>query len=265
MLNKKISILIVNYRSEKYLEKCIASLYLKIKNKIEAEILIINNDSKTKLIKVAKKYPSVQIINSQKNIGFGAGHNLGVKQAQGEFLFFLNPDAEILSVNIQKIITLLENNTKIGILGGKLIDDFGVVQKWNAGAQLDFKELIKNNLGLTRSKNFWQSQTKQEVDWVSGAALLIRKNDFIKVGGFDEKFFMYFEDLDLCRRIKNQKKQILFYPDLLIKHEGGKSYSNPKKQKKDFYLSQEYYFEKYSNSIITSIIKTIRRMINLFS
>jgi len=196
-----------------------------------------------------KKYlqDNLKIINNAKNVGFGAGNNVGAKLAKGDIVLFLNPDTEIISTEIEKVIALFNQDNKIDIVGSQLRLNNNEVQPWSAGHEISLINLIKNNLGLVKSQKIWKAEEEKMVDWVAGTALFIRKDIFEKVGGFDEKFFMYFEDMDLCKRVRETGKNILYNPNFKVRHIGGKSYQEKGFQKRDYYKAQEYYFKKHRN------------------
>jgi GT2 family glycosyltransferase len=233
----KLSFVIVNYQSEKYLAKCIASVQEKVLG-VEYEIIVVNNSN------LEAELPSeIKSINSGKNIGFGAACNLGAKSAQGKILCFLNPDTEIVSENISELVQEF-NNTNIGIVGPRLVDEKNNTQEWIAGKEVTILSTLLNNLGYKRDENIWESTVPVECAWVSGAAMFIRKDIFQKLGGFDEKFFMYFEDIDLCRRARQAEYKVLYLPSFIVKHLGGRSFFNKKLQKRYYHASQYRYFRK---------------------
>lgn len=235
---EKLSIIIVNYKSEKYLAKCVSSIKEKILG-VDYEIIVVNNDD------LDIKCPGeIKLINTGKNIGFGAACNAGAKIAQGEILCFLNPDTEIISENIGELLKKLEDNKKIAVIGPKLVMENGKIQWWCAGKEFTFWRLIKNNIGLIDSKKIWESEKEISADWVSGAALFMKREVFEKVGGFDEDFFMYFEDENLCRRIKKLGYEVLYCPEFSILHLCGKSRSSILKQKMQFFKSMLVYAGK---------------------
>jgi len=239
-----LSIIIVNYRSEHYLDKCIASIYSESRCQ-QFEIIVVNNDQETDLRQIAKKYPGIEICNHGKNIGFGAACNYGAKRASGKILLFLNPDTRFLNDYVGVVLNKIAVNEKnLGIIGPRLITDEGEVQEWCTGKDLTVRQLIKNNFWITESKKIWESKAEIFVDWVSGAALAIKKEIFEEIKGFDEKFFMYGEDLDLCKRTRDLGYKILYYSTASILHSGGKSRENPIRQKIQFYKSSLYYMIK---------------------
>ena len=132
----------------------------------------------------------------------------------------LNPDTEIDGENIRDVLEEFLRDGNVGVIGGGIIDNAGEKQEWSAGRELSFYDLFRNNLRLSRSKAIWNSSRKTICDWVAGTALFIRGDLFEKLGGFDERFFMYFEDMDLCRRVRQGGKQVMFFPDFNIFHRG---------------------------------------------
>lgn len=258
-----ISFIIVNYKSEKYLEKCISSIKEKVSG-VDYEIIVVNNSN------LEVRLPSeIGCINTGHNVGYGAGCNAGAKLAQGEILCFLNPDTEVISENIKNLLNEFEKDEKLAVIGPKLLKGKELssfpqelsslkTQEWIAGKEITIWSTMLNNFGYERDKRIWENMEKIECAWVSGAAMFIRKEIFNQPGGFDEKFFMYFEDIDLCKRVRNLGYKVLYYPEFVIKHFGGKSFLDKKEQKKYFYSSQDYYFKKHFNKVITDIVKLLR-------
>lgn len=233
----QISFIIINHNSQDYLPACLTSVKNNFRN-IDFEIIIVNNDNSF------FDYPEAKIINSEINKGFGSACNLGAQNAKGKILCFLNPDTEILN-DIKKTTDYFDTHKETGIIGPKLITEDNKVELWCAGHEISFWNLIRNNLGISKSKKIWNSKLSIECDRVSGTCLFVRKKLFDILNGFDEKFFMYFEDDDLCKRIKQKGYKVIYFPELSVRHFGGKSFSSKFKQKKLFYKSMFYYFKKH--------------------
>lgn len=250
----QISFVIVNYKGEPYLERCLSSIFECAEN-LEKEIIIANNGSD--LLSISE---NVKIINIPENKGFGSACDIGAKEASGNILCFLNSDTEILS-DIEEVLKYFDTAKKIGIIGTKLVDENNKIQEWCAGKEINLTDIIGNNLGFKRSKEIWESKNSVGCAWVSGACLFIKKELFEKLNGFDEKFFMYFEDIDLCRRARNLGYKIIYSSEFTVKHFGGKSFDSEKEQKKLYYESQDYYFEKHFGKIKHNLLKLIRRLL----
>jgi len=259
MGNKKLSIIIVNFKSKHLLSECLFSVREKILSKVNSEIIVINNDTGENLENLKEEFPEISLVNNEKNVGYGQACNIGANQAGGEILLFLNPDTNILSDNIQEVLDLL-GNKKIAVIGSGLVSENGKRQKWCAGKEANVWNLAKNNLGLSSDNKIVNSRKPLEVAWVSGAAMFVRKNIFEKKGGFDGKFFMYFEDVDLCQRIKNAGYKIIYCPPFQVFHSGGESFLEKREQKTSYYISQEYYFKKHCGIFQAMLVRFLRKV-----
>ncbi len=259
--NNKLSIIIVSYNDVAYLERCVFSLYKKLANFSDWEIIIVNNDKKQDIYQLPLDFSRIKVVNQKENLGFGAGVNQGVTKAKGNLLFLLNPDTEIIKIRVRDVFREFKKNPKIGIIGGKIVNRKNKNKKWSAGQEMSLFNLVKNNVGLNIGKKIWNSKEKIDCDWVTGTMLFIEKKLFQQLGGFDENFFMYFEDMDLCKRVRLKGKKVIFYPRLKIFHAGGKSYNNLKMQKKHYYNSLEYYFKKHYNWLSYNMVKIMRKFL----
>jgi N-acetylglucosaminyl-diphospho-decaprenol L-rhamnosyltransferase len=256
-----ISFIIVNFRSRQFLKRCINSIVSKMAD-FPFEIIVVNNDRE--ILDGMPALPSLKIIEHNENNGFARAANIGAEKSQGEFLFFLNSDTEIVTANMQELKNFF-NDHSLGAAAPRLISPDGSFQEWSCGNEITFFETLLNNLGYIRSKPFWSSEKTQEVDWISGAAFLIRKDVFNKIGKFDENFFMYFEDVDISRRVRKAGKKIKIIPHFKVLHLGGKSRSGTKEQKSQYYKSQDYYFKKHFGVIQSFAIKSLRNLALFFS
>lgn len=250
-----ISFIILNYRSEKYLEKCLSSIGKNISD-LEYEIIVVNNDPEK--LKLSLDVPALKILDICSNVGFSKACNLGAKIAKGKFLYFLNPDTELLDNDIANSLFLLDKHD-IGILAPSLITADGKTQPWGSGTEITPLKTLLTNFFQTKKPYLSESASVSTVDWVSGAAFLIKKDLFEKIGGFDENFFMYFEDVDLCKRVKNTDKKILLLSSSRVLHHGGGSSENNHDQKKIYYASQDHYFKKHFGLIQSKIITIVRK------
>ena len=256
----KLSIIIVNYQSRTYLERCLQSVFTKIKLAEEFEVIVVNNGFEQELAGLAVLFPQLKIVQNQQNLGFGHGNNAGAKIAQGEILFFLNPDAEIISADIFAVLHEFEKNNNIGIIGSRLLTENKITQDWSAGVEINLARVLKNNLGQKEVLG----EERQELAWVSGTAMFVRKSLFEKLGGFDSRFFMYFEDVDLCFRARKLGQIVLYCPAFSVLHHGGKSYGEKRTQKKNYYESQDYYFQKHYGNAKARLLKILRTITYAF-
>jgi GT2 family glycosyltransferase len=253
------SFILVNFKSAHILPDWFASLSKTGLSAQEYEVIIVNNDeSEKEILENLTKKHSFKLIHAQNNVGFGTACNLGARQATGKILGCINPDTQFISGNIHAIHTQFQSDSSIGIIGLKLLTQAGKAQEWSAGVTVTLWDILRNNLGFPKSKALWESAQPISVDWVSGASLFIPKNLFQEIQGFDENFFLYFEDIDLCERISAKGKSILYFPDIALKHLCGQSSTSHKQQKQHYYQSQDIYFSKHRPEWEGFFVKILR-------
>jgi GT2 family glycosyltransferase len=205
-----VSIIIVNYNGIDVLPDCLNSIETFITTPNYEIILVDNASSDGSPELVAEKYPYIHLIKQSENRGFGAGNNAGAKVASGEFLFLLNTDTILKSKILPHLVELMYANPKIGIIGPKLLNPDGSLQISVSPAlgikgEYQARRLHQSSHNTSHLNLLEQKfQEMQEVDIVVGAAFFIRSSLFHALGGFDENFFMYFEESDLCKRAQNQ-------------------------------------------------------------
>lgn len=232
-----ISVIIVNYNVKELLEQCIKSI-LSASQKLNVEIIVVDNNSFDGSIEHLKtkfpNQPKLKLIESPVNLGFAKANNLGVKEAAGEYLLILNPDTILQEDTLEKTLQFYKTTPGIGAMTCKLILPNG---KLDLACRRSFPTpsvAVYRILGLSRifPKNrmfgkynltYLNENETYEVDAIVGAFMLIKKDIYEKVKGFDEDYFMYGEDLDLCFRIKKEGYGIYYYPDTSIIHYKGES------------------------------------------
>ncbi|MFA5926100.1 MAG: glycosyltransferase family 2 protein [Parcubacteria group bacterium] len=256
----KLSIQIVNYNSRECLRECIASLLPFIsRNSGNVEIIVINNDADPIgdfLNHLDLGSEVFRVLEINKNIGFGKAHNKGIPASSGSFVMFLNPDTRIEGGSLDKMLAVFETDQKIAVIGPLLFNRENKVQKDCYG----FKKTPFSIISSKLKKNNWLPENIKffEVDWVSGGAMMIRRDALSAIGGFDENYFMYFEDIDLCLRAVNQGWKVVVNPEARIFHESGKSFASEKEKKKHYYASQNYYLHKNYGQASALLAKLLR-------
>ncbi len=267
MNNKtELSVIIVHYKNEKDLFDCLNSLYnLKIKQSYE--VIIVDNSENKNLQKslLTKNYKNLKYISSPKNLGYGAGMNLGAKYAKGEYLFILNPDVVFITDIISPLISNFKKNKKIGIISPLLYTTDNMIMEQGARELTPLRALIKLSFidkllpNNPISKDYWVKDWKdknlKEVDNVPGTALIIRKELFDGIGGFDENFFLYFEEFDLCKRVREKGYKIFIDPRSKLIHKWGTSTKLLKNRDEIFRKSRYYYFKKHFGFLKATIIE----------
>jgi GT2 family glycosyltransferase len=254
--NNTISFIIVNYKSEQELKRCLKDLS-KINNANLFEVIIINND--TKSLSLSDNTFNKQIVHEvNQNIGYGRASNIGLSLATHDFVCFLNPDTHSFCDDFCEITKYIQNK-KI-IAAPQIRTQSNDIEPWSVGEDIKLTQIFKNHCGL--NKKLWLNKKNTEVDWVSGAAMVAPRNFLQELGGFDEDFFLYYEDVDLCKRAKNAGGQIHYIPQYYLTHINGvSSKTNTKKQKQRYYKSQDLFFQKHCNSLQ----KNVLRICHLFS
>lgn len=245
----RFSLIFVNFHSGKYLLKALESLFL-WENSLSCEIIVVNNDEKeTKLLKSMQTFFPFRLVESGENLGYGGGINQGAALAKGEIYGFLNPDILWQEPSLLSIQERFLKEEDLGVLGLGLRGKDGSKEVWSNGRELNLLRLLGNNLFpfLFRSseRDTFSKQETLPVDWVSGGAFFVRKEVFQALRGFDERFFLYFEDVDFCRRVREKGFRVALCQRLRLVHLGGKSQVSFSEQKRAFYTSQETYFKKY--------------------
>lgn len=229
MCGKKLSIIIVNYNGQRYLHKCINSIYKSCKS-IDYEIVIVDNNSQDNSVDFIKsEYPDTTLIESDKNLGFAKGNNLGVKKSKGEYILLLNNDTILLN-DLEESINILEKDKEIGVLGIKMLDKD---LKYNKScgkfptliSLLFFSKLFLDKKGFSDGVF---SESFIDVDWIQGSFLLTRKSLYEKVWGLDDSYFMYVEDVDFCKKIQKLGKRRVYYTNQSYIHFGGFNSSRKK-------------------------------------
>lgn len=261
-MNKIIlSIIILNWNTKKLLENLLSSI-CQNQPKFPFEVIVVDNgstDGSSQMVK--KNFSQFKILENKKNLGYACGNNRAAKKVRGEYLLFLNSDTKVLKESLDKMVNFAQKDSKIGIVGPKLLLPNGKVQPYGIGYELTLSRIfllkfahlvgrLSNNCPILQkiasklSLEFWSWDKAREVDWVSGAALLVRKKIFDQINGFDTRFFMYFEDQDFCLRTKRASYKIYALPSAKLVHLGGRSLALNKERKKYYFESQKYFYAK---------------------
>lgn len=216
----------VNYNTTDYLRDCLNSVEKYLDN-ISYEIIVVDNDSPDREIeKLPDEFKNVKFILRDTNDGFGCGCNFGVGASKGKYLLFLNPDIKMFDNSILKLLKYLESNPDTGIVSGLMVDENkSVIYSFNEYPSYVWE--IYQLLGFGYDRKIKQLVNKNEIeksiifetDWFHGAIFMIRKDDFLKNGGFNENYFMYYEDVEICfdTKIKNHKK-VVCIPSVKVFH-----------------------------------------------
>lgn len=217
---------IVNYKTKKYLRDCLKSVLEDLKGtNLGYQINVLDNDSGDDLSDLENEYVKtgkVSFYKSEKNLGFGAGHNLLAKKAQATYLLLLNPDVKVIEPNtIGRLVNGIQK-FKAQVIGPRLITAKRRTQWWDHGHWRPRKEPAR-------------------VLWVSGAVFFIEKTWFDRLGGFDENFFLYVEEEDLCWRLRKEGGSVVYDPTITVMHYGGAAGGDRKRYQP---ISRAYFIDK---------------------
>ncbi len=229
----ELSILIVTYNSARLIDHLLEQLARELQG-LAAEVIVVDNASRDgTAARVSQQHPWVKLIASPDNLGFAAGNNLAAKEATGRFLLLLNPDAVPAPGSLARGIALMKQHPDAGLAGGELRGLDGSRQP-SARMFPRLRDELFTLSGLAarhpQSRLFarldrrWADPEQAAlVDWIPGAFVFIPAQLFAQLGGFDERFFMYYEEVDLCRRIQQAGYRIHYWPELKAMHIGGES------------------------------------------
>lgn len=264
-----LSIILVNYNGINFLDNCLNSIKQFVKF-CDYEVIIVDNFSVDDSInKIKDILPSAILICSQSNLGFGKANNLAVKHSLGKYLLFLNTDT-ILIENTPKILSdYLQQHQDVGVVSSRITFKDGSYQlSCGKLPNLAIEFIDKIRYGLDKkwhhifgSLHNKQHSSVQEMGWLTGACLMIRRDVFEQLCGFDESFFMYFEDKDICKRVHEAGWKVMYYPRTSLIHLLGGSSSGAERSVNTYYRdSQLYYYQKHLGKLQIAILKFYLRI-----
>ncbi len=228
-----ISIVILNYKSKGFVMSCVKSIIeadFALEDKLlQYEIIVVDNNSDDKIGEIlAWQYPQVVFIRNDVNVGMGAGNNVGIKRAKGDYVVIMNPDTIAFKDTFRLLFQYMENNKEVGVVGPRQLNPDKSIQnscyRWPNLLTPIFRRtplgkfrFAQNELDKYLMKEF-DHNSEKPVDWLLGSFLFIRARAIEEIGMFDERFFIYFEDTDFCRRFWEKKWQVVYYPYVEIIH-----------------------------------------------
>ena len=284
MKTKIIEIIIVNYNSSVWLKKALDSIYEYYipYSKYSVQVTIVDNASSDSSIKlIEENYPQINLIKAEKNVGFSAGNNIALRQSNADYIILLNSDTELIdkSKNIDILVDTLEKDNNIGMITPKLLLTNGKIDMACHRGEPSILDCFFYFFGFEKlfpKINFFTKyhllhkdlNTIHEVDAITGACMITKLQYLKDVDFFDECFFMYSEDMDLCRKYREKSYKIIYNPTVEIIHHKYKSGLQSKNKKtnknikKHFYNSFLLYYDKWYNN--ESYYKFLRPFIVLF-
>ncbi len=279
-ITKVTSVIIVSWNVRDLLRRCLQSVASQpspvnhhgsslstVDYRLTTEVIVVDNASTDGTVEMLRaEFPDVRLIANAGNAGFTHANNQALAQSQGRYLFLLNPDTELRTGALQTMIDYMAVHPRVGIIGPQLFYGDGTLQSSRrrfptlATAFLESTKLqqwFPRNRVLTR---YYMLDTRddvtQQVDWINGSAMFVRREMYDQIGGFDEGFFMYSEELDWCYRAKEAGWQIVYLPAAQVTHYEGKS-SEQVVARRDIYFnsSKIRFFRKYRGAFVAEILR----------
>ncbi len=252
----QLSVIILNYNVRFFLEQCILSVQKALQG-IDGEIIVIDNHSSDDSCAMMKKlFPSVTLIENKENLGFPKGNNIGVAQAKGEYLCILNPDTVVAEDTFTKILAFAKSKTNLGIVGCKLIDGTGaflpeskrgVPTPWVAFTKIfGLYKIFPNNSLFNRyyAQHLTPNQTGK-VDILVGAFMVLKRELYNEIGGFDENCFMYSDDIDLSYMALQRAKENYYFHETTVIHYKGESTVRDGTYMRRFQEAMNFFYKKH--------------------
>jgi GT2 family glycosyltransferase len=226
-----LSVIIISYNTRQMTLDCLRSLYEDLGD-LPAEVFVVDNASTDDSVAAVREaYTSARVIANANNVGFGAANNQAMRLATGELIMLLNSDAFPKPGAIKALIEYLRQHPAVGVVGPKLLNADGSTQQscfrfpspgqcWRENFWIS---ALSGDHAVLGDYRHWPHDRERNVEWIVGACMLLRKQVYEATGGFDERFFMYSEETDWQRRIRDTGWEIAFYPQAVVTHFGGAS------------------------------------------
>lgn len=248
----KLSIIIVNYNVTELLRNCLASIQKFVQN-VGYEVIVIDNlSTDTSWKNLIAEFPAVQFIAAEHNGGFAIANNKAAKIAKGEYLLLLNPDTELEDFYMQDLLEFADAQQNFGCLGVRMHDhdgNFLPESKRSVPDMFNSFEKLFINIKKNTSKSYYRNDIAEdeiaETEVITGAFMLIKRNIYQKIGGLDETYFMYGEDIDICYTLLQQGYKNWYYGKASILHHKGESTVKDKVYLKRFYGAMQIFVDKY--------------------
>lgn len=258
-----LSIIIVNWNTRQILAECLRSIQATVKNITFEEIVIDNGSTDGSQAMLHEQFPNVHLLQNSENVGFARANNQGMAASHGRFTLLLNSDALLHANAAQAMFELAVANPRAGIVGACLLNVDGTFQASHTAFPDLWQEfLMLSGIGRTLygrrhpSHGPEEDQGPQIVDYIEGACMLVRREAFESVGGLDEGYFMYAEEVDWCYTMRQNGWQVWYHPSAKVTHLGGGSSKNRQAQREaDLYRGRLRFFRKYYGDRTAALLK----------
>jgi GT2 family glycosyltransferase len=266
----QLSVIILNYNVRYFLEQCVLSIQKALEH-LDAEIIVVDNNSSDDSCAMMKRlFPHIKLIENKENVGFPKGNNIAVAEAKGEYICILNPDTVVAEDTFEKILNFchseLVSESNLGIIGCKLVDGTGnflpeskrgVPTPWVAFTKIFGFYKISNFFGKYYAQHLTENQSGK-VDILVGAFMVLKRDLYLQVGGFDENCFMYSDDIDLSYMIQKLGKENFYFHETTVIHYKGESTVRDEKYLKRFREAMQFFYKKhFKKSIIFDVMMQV--------
>ena len=259
----RVAVVVVSYETRETLLEGLAAL----EGEPATSVVVVDNAGRDgSAAAVRERFPSVRLIANPENVGFARACNQGARESSAPFLLFLNPDATLAAGSLRTLAALLEARPRVGVVGPRTRSANGDIQV-STGPDLSLVSEIRQRRlvrGVARRDAAILVEAEglhaveREADWVSGACLMIRREAFDAVSGFDERFFLYEEDADLCRRVRQSGWQVLFSPAAEARHALGRSMARtPERARLEYQRSHLLYYRKHCGLLQRALLRAL--------
>lgn len=249
-----LTIIIVSWNTSGLLNQCLDSIY-KTGSRFTFEVIVVDNGSSDDSVSlVEKQYPQVILIKNTQNRGFAAANNQGLAVGKGRYFMLLNSDTIVLPGAVDALLELADCNPRVGVIGPKLLNMDGSLQKSWASFPSFLSELVGQNFRVRQPVR--DVQNTFDVDWIMGACMLVRSETISEVGQMDEDYFFYSEETDWCFRIKKKNWKIWYIDGAEIYHLGGGSANRSSViQLVRLYQGKLLYFRKNHGKLVSTLLR----------
>lgn len=251
----KIAAVIVTHNNQATLKECIKS----VRSSGVTEIIVVDNASSDATLHVASAL-NVPYLAQPKNEGFATAANKGARRITNDYILFLNPDATLAPGALERIRRYVAAHPQVGIAGLALYNPQNSVEENACGALPTLWSLITRNL-----VSHQLPAKPAQMGWVSAAAIVVNRNAFQAVAGFDLRFFLYWEDVDLCRRMQQVGWQVVLVPDARALHKRGHSLADRRRKTTLYDASADKYFCKHYSGVVCHLQRFLRSLYRLYS
>jgi N-acetylglucosaminyl-diphospho-decaprenol L-rhamnosyltransferase len=257
----EVSIIIVSFNTRQFIDTCLQALLARTRG-VSFETIVVDNASRDGSVEMIEaKYPSVRVVRNPRNLGYAGGVNQGIARAHGRYFLILNPDIEVMEGAVENLWAFMERSPRVGVAGAKLLYPDGSLQmscrtfytlrtvllrRTLLGKLFPDARIVRDHLMLD-----WDHDSERQVDWVLGACMMVRRAAYESLGGMDERFFLYLEDVDWCYRMTKHGWQVHYVPSAVMTHYHRRESARlfPDRKLVAHLLSTFRFFDKWNSAV----------------